>query len=180
MSAQIPDATPDSGRTDFRANAGFVRLKPREEHERYQLDEKMKRPGFDYFWAAVTRFGQPNPRFGEYLRAGWRPAEAKDFPDISGLQAQVDPRLIELGFMKEKKPSDPIEDRGLMLMMRPQPLSDQARREENVKADRQVDDQMAKLRAMSKKAIGDKTLISRQSERSRNFVPDDDEVEIQE
>jgi hypothetical protein len=169
----------DRGRMDARAEAGFTRMRPREDHERYGIEKSARQKGMDYFWGAVKIKGQPNPRFTEFLRAGWQIVRAADFPDLSGLRNTADPRLIELGYLKKVQDDDPIVDRDLMLLVRPNTLSDVARREEETKANRQVDDQMNRLRSSSKRAIGDKTQISRHVERGANLVPDDDDVEVE-
>ncbi len=172
------DAERREERSDGREE--FVRARPREAHERFNLDPRQKIPGMDYFWAAAKINGQPNPRFIETLRAGWQPVKAADHPELSGLDVRIDPRLIELGLVPEKRPGDPIEDRGLMLMMRPKQLSVASRAEDERRATGQFSDHMNRLNQSSRRGIGDKTQMSRRRTSGAppsDMIPDDAELE---
>jgi hypothetical protein len=172
----VPDAEPPTGRTEERtverdslADWGHYEA-PIDRHMRFEMEESAKRAGFDYFWAAMTIAGQPNPRVGEYWRAGWRPARAKDYPRQSGLDLDVDPRLVELGFMKKVLPDDPIVDGGLVLCLRPMQYSLQSRKNDRYEADKALYDKTEALRQQSRRAIGDKTQLSRTY--TRGIPPD--------
>lgn len=165
--APAPAASPDTtGRDEIRsverdplADWGYE--KPIERHLRFEMEENAKKAGFDYFWAAKTIAGQPNPKMGEYWRAAWRPARAKDYPRQSGLDLQVDERMVELGFMKKVQPDDPIEDGGLVLCLRPKQLSEMSRKNDRYEADKALYDKTEALRQQSRRAIGDRTRLSR-------------------
>lgn len=166
--ASIPDiaSTSPTGRDEARtverdplADWGYETPVPR--HMRFEIAESALKKGFDHFYVATTIAGQPNPKLGEFWRAGWRPAAAKDFPKQSGLDLKVDARMVELGFMKQVLSDDPIIDGGLMLVLRPMQLSQRSRKNDQYEADKALYDKTEALRAQSRRAIGDKTLMSR-------------------
>jgi len=175
--ASIPEigSSNPSGRDEERsverdpiADWGYQTPIPR--HMRFDMEASSQKAGFDYFWAATKIGGQPNPRMGEYWRAGWRPARAKDYPQQSGLDLKVDSRMVELGFMKQVGPDDPIVDGDLMLCLRPMQLSVQSRKNDQYDADKALYDKTEALRQQSQRAIGDKTLMSRKF--TRGIPPD--------
>lgn len=172
------DAERRDERTDGRDE--FVRVRPREPHERYMIEPRKLKRDMDYQWAAAKVSGQPNPRFIEHLRAGWQPVKAEDYPELAGLDVRIDPRLVELGLVPDKRPGDPIEDRGLMLMMRPKTLSTASRAEEEHRATGQFSDHMNRLNHTSRRAIGDKTQLSRRRTSGappEGMIPDDADLE---
>jgi hypothetical protein len=180
--ASIPDIAPvpapsesPTGRDESRsverdplADWGYETPVPR--HMRFEIGPEALKKGFDHFWAATTIAGQPNPKLGEFWRAGWRPAAAKDFPKQSGLDLNVDQRMVELGFMKKVGPDDPIIDGGLMLVLRPMQLSTQSRKNDQYEADKALYDKTEALRQQSRRAIGDKTIMQRTF--TRGIPPD--------
>jgi hypothetical protein len=175
----IADAMRSSGRDDGRSKE-FMRVRPREPHERYDVDPKLLKPGMDYRWVSLSCRGEPNPQLTDTFRSGWLPARAEDFPQHSGIDAYLNPMLVELGHQKQINPDDPVIDRNLMLCVRPMEFSDQSRREDEAAADKQVDDHMRHLNNQSRRAIGDKTRISRRVTRGvvpDGLIPDDADLE---
>lgn len=175
--SSVPEiaSTSPTGRDEARsverdpiADWGYER--PIERHLRFEMEQSAQKAGFDYFWAATKIAGQPNPKMGEYWRAGWRPARAADYPRLSGLDLNVDPRMVELGFMKKVKDDDPIIDGDLMLCLRPMQLSNQSRKNDQYEADKALYDKTEALRQQSLRAIGEKTQMSRRF--TRGIPPD--------
>jgi hypothetical protein len=179
MSAMTADAARGDGRTEAREP---TRVRPREPHERFSIDENRLDPSRDYQWVSLACRGETNPQLNDFFAAGWEPERAANFPRNSGINVAVSERLIALGHMKEVNPDDPIIDRNLMLCSRPKTLSAQSRKEDSRMAEGQVDNHMGRLRSMSRRAIGDKTQISRRMTRSPSspdgMIPDDADVEI--
>lgn len=160
--ARIADATRDDGRKsdrDILAEWGYEKPIPR--HMRFELEEGLRKQGYDYFWAATKIAGMPNPRLGEYLRGGWRPVRAGDYRKLAGIDMKIDQRLVDLGFLKLPSEDDPIVDGDLMLCYRPMILSQQSRRNDKYEADKALFDRTEVLRQMSNHAIGDKTIMKR-------------------
>lgn len=178
MAIQV-DATRSNGRSDARDGG---RLRPREPHERFLIDDKRRDPTRDYTWVSLACRGEPSSHLNDFFAAGWEPERAANFPRNSGIDVEVSKRLIELGHMKEVNPDDPIIDRNLMLCSRPKSLSQQSRNEDDARAGQQIDSHMARLRASSRRAIGDKTQIQRRMMHREatpdGMIPDDAEMEI--
>ena len=161
----------DSGRE-------FIRVRPREPHEKYAVPQSQMKRGMDYFWAATKLRGMPNPRFSDYWRAGWRPVKAADFPDLSGLNLRPDQALIDLGIVQDVQPDGQIILNDLMLMMRPAAMTAEAQAEQDRLAEKQVNDHLRLQREKSNRAIGPgRTRISRQFG-PPDEVPSDAEVEM--
>src|ERR1700680_2585521 len=115
--APPPPVPEDTSRDSVRsAGRDFVRQRPREPHEKYAV-AKLPR-GMEGFWAALKLRGAPNPRLNEFMRAGWKPARAEDYPDHSGFGIEHDPMLIELGAVKNVGPNTPVILDDMMLMVR--------------------------------------------------------------
>lgn len=159
-----------------------TRMRPREPHERFSIDDSRRDPNLDYQWVSLACRGETNPMLNDFFAAGWVPERASNFPRNSGIDVALSERLIELGHMKQVQPDDPIIDRNQMLVSRPKSLSTQSRKEDESMAVGQVDNHMGRLRAVSRRAIGDKTQISRRMTRTNaspdGMIPDDAEVEI--
>lgn len=174
-SATRPHAERENGRDDGR---DYIRVRPREPHEKYYVPTSEMKPGFDYFLAATAVRGMPNPRFNEYTRAGWKPARAGDHPAMSGIDLQHDPALVEMGIVKEVKPDGLVHVDNLLLMMRPKAMSQESRAEEEKRANRQINDHLSTLRNKSNRAIGEKnTRVSRQYGPA-DEAPSDADVEM--
>ena len=186
MSSAIKSAMPKDGardtiRPEFREN---IRQKPREPHEIYAIDRQPR--GMDLMWAAVKVRGAPNQdRLNEFIRTGWRPARAQDYPEHSGfdVNANYSQTLIELGFARKVGPDDPVINRDLMLMVRPKEMSQESRAEDQARADSQINDHMNRLRQVSSRQIGaQNTTVSRRVTRSAeappDLVSDDADVEL--
>lgn len=161
----------------------YVRQRPREPHEIYEIDRRHQPRDMDLMWAAVKVRGAPNQeRLNDFIRTGWRPALAADYPEHSGFDVKHSQSLIDMGFARDIKPDDPVINRDLMLMVRPKQMSRQSREEDKARADRQIDEHMNRLRQSSRRAIGDKTLVSREMTRHLDAPPDlvseDSDVEM--
>lgn len=171
------DATRSAARDDGRT---LERRRPREPHERYQIDESRKDPNRDYMWLSLSCRGEPNPRLNDFFDAGWVPEAAQNFPRNSGINVAVSQRLIDLGHMKPVNPDDPIIDNNMMLVSRPKALSRESRAEDEYRAQRQIGDHMDRLKAVSKGAIGDKTVVQRRMTHvpaaPDGMIPEDAEI----
>jgi hypothetical protein len=142
MGAEAPHREP--ARSSTRGTSrGFVAP---EQHERFAIGEDEGPPGMDRFWAPTSIAGMPNSNYlHNLLRAGWEPAEAKDFPRISGIGEELPAKLVAKGLLSEVLPGDPIEKDGLMLMLRPMELSRRAHQQRERDAYNAVDAQMERL-----------------------------------
>jgi hypothetical protein len=166
----LPDASRDEGRANAR---DAVRMRPREPHEKYTLDPKSRARDRDYVFVATKIRGAPNPRLGEFYRAGWRPERAIDFPELSDF-GLYDPTLVEMGVVPKVNPDSPVIRDDQMLMGRPKPLSAAAVKEDEDRARRQLEEHLRQQRDRSRAAIGDRTRISR-TYGPNDIVPDDEE-----
>ena len=150
--SRIADASREDGREPIRA----ARRRPREEHEKYDIEGGRQR-GMDYIWAAtkIPYTTQRSPRLPAFRRAGWEFCRAADHPDLSGYQpGEGNARMIELGIDDEVRADDPVIQNGLVLMMRPKSLSQEAEAEDKARAKGQIEDYMLTLRQKSERAIG--------------------------
>jgi hypothetical protein len=188
MSSAVKSTMPKDGQRDpirpeFRDN---IRQKPREPHEVYAIDRQDQPRDMDLMWAALKVRGAPNQdRLNEFIRTGWRPARAQDYPDHSGydVNANYSQTLIDLGFARRIAPDDPVVNRDLMLMIRPKEMSRESRAEDQARADGQINDHMNRLRQVSARQIGERnTTVRRQVSRSDrappDLVSDDADVEL--
>lgn len=148
------EAVRDDGRE---AQRDPVYQRPRARERRYDIETSMRRRGLDYFWGATKVLGQPNPRLREFMRAGWRVARARDYPEIAGLDMKIDRELIDLKIMEQPTADGPIIDSDLMLLVRETRLSEESRENDRHEARQQMDDKMRAMRAESERAIGNKT-----------------------
>jgi hypothetical protein len=155
---QLADSARDDGRAPQRDP---VYRAPRPRDRRFEVPDYMRRRGLDYFWAAELVLNQKNPMLRNYAEAGWRLARAKDYPEIAGLGGDVDQDLMELGMAHKAGPDDPIRDSGMILLVRDQALSDRSRRNDLYEANRQINDKMNVMRAISEHAIGPRTQLER-------------------
>lgn len=163
-----------------------IRVRPREPHELYEIDPRQRPRDMDLMWAAVKVRGAPNQdRLNEFIRTGWRPARAEDYPEHSGydVNGNYDDTLVELGFARRIGPSDPVVNRDLLLMVRPKQMSQESRREDEARANRQIDDHMNRLRQVSARQIGARnTVVRRETTRSSSpppdLIADDNEIDL--
>lgn len=168
------------GRDDPR---DYVRQRPAQPHEKFEIATSRMSRGMDYFWASIKiPFSNlRNPRLDTYRRAGWRFARAEDFPEHSGYQpeAQVNNRFIELGIDREVRADDPvIIDNASVLMMRPKEMSAEARSEQERAAKAQIEDYMATLRRQSERQIGKERTTLRRNVGPTDEAMSDAEAEV--
>ncbi len=168
----IGDATRDDGRE---APRDPVRIRPREPHEKYDIDPSQKARGMSYVWVATSIRGAPNPRLGQYMRAGYRPCRAADHPELSDY-GLYDQSLVDMGVVPQVQADSPVVLDNQMLVSRPKPLTDKAVGEREAAAERQMDDHMRRIREKSEREIGaGRTRLSRRYG-PNDIVPDEDEV----
>ena len=85
--------------------------------DKYHIPEELKPAGLSIEWKRFETFGQPDPAYMANLHMnGWESLKAEDYPELAAA----------LGVSK----GTIIRD-GLMLMERPQALTDEARVEDN-------------------------------------------------
>lgn len=178
----LAEVNRDEGREDHR---DFIRHKPREPHEKFELPKNAKVPrGMDFMWGSlrIPYSTQRNPRLSQFRQAGWQFARAADFPELSGYkpEAEVNQRFIELGIDQEVRPDDPVVmDNQSVLMMRPKTLSQQAETEDKRRAATQINDFLTTQRKRSVAAIGEgRTRMTRTYGPGGDEAPSDAEVEI--
>lgn len=160
---RLADASRDDGRTQDR---DFVRQRPRDPSEKYDLRGQRLDPKMSYFWASlkIPYSSQRNPRLDSFRRAGWQFARAADFPEQSGYRPgkEVNERFVELGIDDKVSADDPVIRDNLVLMVRPKVMTDEAEREQKVEASRQINDHLRQQKDRSVKAIGEnRTTMSR-------------------
>jgi hypothetical protein len=168
----IDDATRDDGREPPRES---TRMRPREPHEKYNVDPQQRVRGQSYMWVATSIRGAPNPRLGQFMRAGYRPCRAADHPDLSDY-GLYDQSLVDMGVVQKVDADSPVVLDGQMLVSRDTPLTAKAVGERDAAAQRQMDDHMRRIREKSEREIGaGRTRLSRRYG-PNDIVPDDDEV----
>lgn len=161
--ARLADASRDDGRTPDRE---FVRQRPRDPSEKYDLRGQRLDPRMSYFWASlkIPYTTQRNPRLDSFRRAGWQFARAADFPEQSGYRAgqEANERFVELGIDDKVSADDPVIRDNLVLMMRPKHMTEEAEREQRTEASRQINDHLRQQKERSVRAIGEnRTTMSR-------------------
>jgi hypothetical protein len=124
-------------------------------------------------WVATKIRGAPNPRLGEYVRGGWRPARAADFPEHSDYQL-FDQSLVDMGIVPEVKADGPVVRDDQMLMLRPKHHSKQADIEREEKARKQFEEHMRRVYDRSAREIGPQRTFVRHNYGPNDIVPDDD------
>lgn len=167
-----------SGREEARE---FVRDRPREPHEKYDLGRSNVPRGMTFQWVS-TRIPYTtlrNPRLDSFRGAGWQFARAEDFPEHSGYKPtrEVNQRLIDLGIDSEVRADDPVVKDNLVLMMRPKQLSAEAEGEQREKAARQINDHLRRQRELSERQIGAQRTTMRKSYAPAE-APSDQDTEI--
>jgi len=164
------DATRDSYREPIRE---APRYKPREPHEKYQVPESSIPKGMDAIWVATKVMGAKSPRLGEFVRSGWRPARAEDFPEHSDYQL-FDQSLIDMGIVPEVKPDGPVILGDQMLVLRPKHHTKRAEIEREEAARKQFDEHMKRVYDRSAREIGPQRTFVRHNYGPNDIVPDDD------
>ncbi len=175
--AAVADSARDEGRDQPRE---FVRQRPREPHEKFDLPDGTAERGMDYLWAAVKipYTTQRSPRLDDFRRSGWQFARAADFRELSGLDRNVSDRFVELGIDQVVKPDDPVIRDNLVLMMRPKNLSAEAAKEDKDRAQRQISEHLRQQKERSERAIGaGRTRMTRQYGPA-DEAPSDQDTEI--
>lgn len=151
------DTARDDGREEFRDD-DYVRVKPREPHEKYDLPRGTAQRGMDYLWAAtrIPYTTLKSRRLDEFRRAGWKFARAADFQELSGYRPrdQVNRRFVELGIDDDVRADDPVILDNSVLMMRPKALTAEAERERDQAAANQINDHLRRQREKSEREIG--------------------------
>lgn len=165
------------GRAPARASG---RPRPRDADKRYEIDERMIPRGMDALWAARSVRGAPNPRLTEFIRAGWRPAKASEFPEHSGFDIWGPDSEIRgaLGdYVQEVKADGPVIDKEMILLLRPLEMSNEARQEERDAAKSRIEDHLARIRGDSARRIGSKNTRMSRTYGPGNYAPDDGGIE---
>lgn len=179
--AMAEEVVRDNGRDDPRE---FVRNRPREPHEKFELPSSLKRGhGMDYLWASlkIPYSTQRSPRMNQFRQAGWQFVRAADCPELSGYKpdAEVNQRFIELGIDQEVRADDPvIMDNNSVLMMRPKQLTEQAETEDRKRARSQIEDFLTTQRQRSERAIGTQRTRMTRSYGPAQEAPSDADTEI--
>jgi hypothetical protein len=123
---------------------------PPEPHEKFHLDADEIPSDMDAMWLPTRIAGAPNDKVGQYFRAGWQPAAAKDFERISGYGVEYPQSMIDAGLLENIKPDAAIIVDDQMLVLRPKELSQRAKKQLDALAGDQVDNQMRRLRQASR------------------------------
>jgi hypothetical protein len=168
----LPDATRDDGRGELRDP---VRLRPREPHEKYDLDPSQMKRDQSYVWVATKIRGAPNPRLGQYMRAGYRPCRAADHPELSDF-GLYDQTLVDMGVVQQINADSPVVLDDQMLVSRPKHLTAQAVKQTEQAAEQQYNDHLRRIREKSEREVGKATRISRRYGPA-DIVPDDGDLE---
>lgn len=121
-----------------------------EPHTKYEIAAEDIPPGMDAMWLPTKIAGAPNPQVGQYYRAGWQPARAEDFPYHSGYGVQYPEMMVEAGLLEIVKADAPVIIDDQMLVLRPRELSARANRARQQEAHNQVENQMRRLRQVSR------------------------------
>lgn len=166
-----PQMVADASRDELRSpDREWARERPIEPSEKFDLTRFQLDPKMDFLFAGtrIPYTTLKNPRLDQFRRAGWAFARAADFPELSGYKPgdKADRRLIELGLESEVRADDPVILDNNVLMMRPKRLSDEARRELDAAARRQITDHLRKQKENSERQIGtNRTRVSRTYDR---------------
>jgi len=174
MPMPVPQNTQRQDTREPTRDNRYVRQHIVDPSEKYALDPAEKTRGMDYVWAALRVRGAPLiDRYNEFRAGGWEPCRAEDHPGHSGYKPDAnwshhDKFLADQGFIRKVGPDDPVIKGDMILMTRPENLSKESRGEDRARADQQVEDHLSRLRQVSRRAIGDKTRVSRSVSRSAN------------
>lgn len=125
-----------------------------EPHEKYHLYPDEIPDDMDACWLPTRIAGQVNEKIGNFYRAGWMPAKAKDFPRVSGFGVEYPEEMIEAGLLENAKPNSPIIIDDQMLVLRSKELSRRANRQRNRDAVDQVENQFRRLKQASRSFRG--------------------------
>lgn len=156
MDSEVLEREPS--RTSARSSARMYRAP--ESHEKYEVWPEEIPDGMDLQWLPTKIAGMPNPKVGQYYRAGWMPAKSEDFPRVSGYGVDFPEAMIAAGLLENVKSDAPIVIDDQMLVMRRKELSVRAERESIEEAKGQVNNQMRRLQQASRAFRG--TEIKRQ------------------
>lgn len=148
----------EPARTPSRSSARMYRAP--EAFEKYEVYPEEIPEGMDLQWLPTKIAGAPNPKVGQYYRAGWMPAKSEDFPRISGFGTEFPEAMIAAGLLENVKGEAPIVIDDQMLVMRRKEVSRRAEHERINEARSQVDNQMRRLQQASRAFRG--TEIRRQ------------------
>lgn len=136
----------------------FMRTKPIEPHEKFEIPRGRMKRGMSYAWVAlkVPYSNLRSRRLNDFRAGGYQFARAEDFPELSGYKAdeQTNKRLIELGIEDEVRPDDPVILDNLVLVQRPAELTTQAEKERDYAAKRQLSEHLQRQKESSERAIG--------------------------
>ena len=166
------DTARDEVREEFRDD-DYIRIKPRDPSQKYELPRGTHQRGMDYLWAStrVPFTNLKNKRLDDFRRAGWKMARAADFPELSHYkpQQQANRRLIELGLEEDVRADDPVILDNLVLLMRPKALTQEAERERDQLASNQINDHLRRQRERSEREIG-----KQYTQMRRHYGPSDE------
>ena len=172
------DMSRDEAREDFRDDQ-FVRARPREPSQKYEIPKNRRERGMDYLWAStrIPFTNLKNRRLNDYLSSGWKYDRAAAQPELSDYrpQKEVNRRLIELGLEEEVRADDPVIKDNLVLLKRPHALTEEAERERDQIASNQINDHLRRQRERSEQQIG-----KQYTQMRRHYGPSDEAPSDQE
>lgn len=125
-------------------------------HLKYHIDKADFVEGCDHVWVPIRVNGMNSGQLDQYLKNGWVPARACDFPKHSGYGEQYNDALRRKHYVSDVQADDPIEIDGEMLMLRAAELSQAAEVERIKQARNMVDVQMQRLEMASRASLGSK------------------------
>lgn len=159
---EVPEA---AAREPARVSARVAarRYEQPEPHLRYQLDPEEIPAGMVAQWVATKVKGAPTGTASAFYRAGWEPAEAKDFPRLSGYGTDFPQNLIDRGLIQNVKPDDLVtnDDASLVLMLCPKENVQKAAQKRKRDADDLVHTQFDRLQVESRRRVGARTEVRR-------------------
>ncbi|MDE2096326.1 MAG: hypothetical protein KGL39_03705 [Patescibacteria group bacterium] len=126
-------ATPQRAEQRPRVNWRARNPESLEENGRYEIAADARQDGFEYQWIRMTYAGKDDIRHQVRMQrdGAWEPVLAREMPEFAGKFIEADKPLV-------------LD--GLGLFKRPIELGDEARQEQQVKASRQLRNQLAELR----------------------------------
>jgi hypothetical protein len=163
-SARSPQSAEPSPHESARMTARELeRFMPPEPHERFHIDPRFFPAGMQVQWLPYLIKGMLNPQVNDYWRAGWVPARAEEFPEMSGYKLPIPAALKSVrlpdgtSLGQEVQADDPVIKDGQMLIVRPKEISEYAEERRDRGAKRQFRDHIDRITSQSRAAIGDKT-----------------------
>lgn len=178
---RLDDAFRADPRTPGRGDE-YVRERPREAHEKFDLPRGSAARGMSYVWAAlrIPYTTLRSPRLSNYVRSGWHFCRAEDHPEHSGYRpgSVVNERWVKLGIEEEVHADDPVIRDGMVLMQRPKALTEEAEAEQQQAATRQITEHLQQQRQRSEREIGSSRTVMRNTYGPPDEAPSDHDAEI--